>query len=130
MVDNQVVQRVQFPCGLPGFPGLRFLDLQALSDGLWRLSDQSLQFILVEAAAFADMGQLVIEQQQLDTLGLSDGQQPLVLVMLTLDPVGGATGNLMGPVVVNQASGVALQIIRDDYPSRAPLPMADGRGDD
>lgn len=82
----------------------------------------------IEPDPFFSDYQPEIPRDSAQALGIGqDGPAPLVLVVVTPgSPTDPPTANLLAPVVVNPASGAALQVILDDrpWPLRAPLRSA------
>jgi flagellar assembly factor FliW len=114
--------------GLAGFPGTERYALVELPDAsplflLSSLDERGLQFVVVPPAAFFPDYEPELDDLAVERLGLTDAADALLLVVLT---VGGgmdvATANLLAPVVVNQRTRAAAQVVlAGDWPLRVPL---------
>ncbi|HET9655447.1 MAG TPA: flagellar assembly protein FliW [Kineosporiaceae bacterium] len=118
---------------MPGFPALTRFVLVRLGGSeaedtllyeLRSLEEPEVRFLVaVPTAFFPDYAVELDESACLD-LDLHDADDALVLVVLTVDPdVGGATANLLAPVVVNARTRAAAQVILSgsDWPVRAAV---------
>lgn len=56
-------------------------------------------------------------------IGLAQGEAPVLLVIVNPSADGAITANLLAPIVVDPATGAAVQVVLDDdrWPLRAPL---------
>ncbi len=123
---------ITFPAGLPGFAHRRrFLPLEEVSRRplifLQSLEDPQLCFLALPIAAVDPDYRLKMNHDDLALVGLE--RQPLpedeaccwVIVAVGEDRI--PTANLLAPVVLNRATGLAVQAVRDDsiYSSRHRL---------
>ena len=114
---------------LPGFPAhRRFALVQLDEDGilcqLRSLDDPSLRFLVVPPVAFFPDYAPVVDDDVVDDLQISAGDDVIVLLVLNAgDSLSSTTANLLAPVVVNTATRRATQVILDDpdLPIAAPL---------
>ena len=114
---------------LPGFPDHhRFALVQLDDDGvlcqLRSLDDPSLRFLVVPPVAFFPEYAPVVDDDVVDDLQITAGDDVVVLLVLNAgDSLSTTTANLLAPVVVNTATRRASQVILDDpdLPIAAPL---------
>jgi len=97
--------------------------LAQVDDGpLHRLvsADQpTLAFAVVEPGAIcADLGELVLDEQSAGILEVTSSDDVTVFVVLTVTAER-VTANLLGPIVVNPARGLACQVVAPGHPVRA-----------
>jgi flagellar assembly factor FliW len=117
---------VEFPQGMPGFPGRRRFALETLGDGpLQRLVSREPpggpNFVVIEPAlVFPDLGELELDEATVELLHVDRPEQVRILSVLTVadDRV---TANLLGPVVLNVSAGLGCQVIAEGRPVRASL---------
>lgn len=119
---------------MPGFPQLtRFVLVRVGADGdgadvllyeLRSLERPEVRFLVaVPTPFFPDYG-IELDETACTELDLLDAGDALVFVVLTVDPeTGGATANLLAPVVVNVRTRRAAQVILSgsDWPVRAAV---------
>jgi flagellar assembly factor FliW len=123
---------ITFPAGLPGFAHRhRFLPLEEVSHRplvfLQSLEDPQLCFLALPLAVVDPDYRLKINHDDLALIGLErqpapeDGTDCWVIIAFGEDRL--PTANLLAPVVVNRATGLAVQAVRDDtvYSCRHPL---------
>ncbi|RNL80281.1 flagellar assembly protein FliW [Nocardioides marmorisolisilvae] len=114
---------------LPGFPDHRRFALVQLDDDgilcqLRSLDDPSLRFLVVPPVAFFPDYAPEVDDDVVDDLQITAGDDVIVLLVLNAgDSLGSTTANLLAPVVVNTATRRASQVILDDpdLPIAAPL---------
>lgn len=121
---------------MPGFPGLtRFVLVRLREDGavdgkgdvavlyeLRSLEQPEVRFLVAVPTPFFPDYEIELDATACADLDLHDASDALVLVLLTVDPpTGGATANLLAPVVVNARTRDAAQVILSgsDWPVRA-----------
>jgi flagellar assembly factor FliW len=120
---------ITFTQPIPGFPSLkRFvlvrMDDESVISELRSLEKAEVRFVVATPAAFFSDYGIELDDQQCADLGLTDAEDVLVLVMLTVgDDAASTTANLLAPVVINVRTRAAAQIILtgSDWPVRAPL---------
>jgi flagellar assembly factor FliW len=121
---------LHFAVGLPGFPDLRRFALVRWGDdasplSLLRAVDMpDIQFVVVPPAVFFPDYAPEVDDVTADRLGLHDAEDALVLVILTVtEGPATATANLLGPIIVNQHSLEAAQVVLagSGHDLRAPL---------
>lgn len=118
---------VTFVAPPPGLdPHTRFV-LTSIADaqGLFALracDDENLRLYLVDPSAVVDDYAPILTDAQAQSLALAAPEEALLLVVARPGEEG-VTVNLMAPVVINQSTGAASQVILEDqdYPLRAPL---------
>jgi flagellar assembly factor FliW len=121
---------VTVPKGLCGFPeSTRYALTTWGGEGspyrlLRSLDVEGLEFVVVDPALF--FADYVVELDDADAavVGIDDATDAVVYVIVTLgDPVEESTANLLGPLVVHRATGVAVQAVQvsPDLSSRTPL---------
>lgn len=106
------------PRGLLGFPDLTSLEFTTLPDtdvyGVLSDPDTGIQFVLALAGAFFPDYEIDVPDSSWHQLGLSNPQDAAVWVVVTQRDDSTFTANLRGPVVVNPATGTAIQVVLDD----------------
>ena len=114
--------------GMAGFPDAHRFALVEVPNAnplfLLRSLDQpGLEFVVVPPVAFFPDYVPEIDDASADRLGLTDAEDALLLVVLTVgSDVASSTANLLAPVVINQRTLVAGQVVLlGDHPLRAPL---------
>jgi flagellar assembly factor FliW len=114
--------------GLAGFSqGERYALVEVSSTSpLFRLCSldvPALDFLVVPPVVFFPDYAPEIDDVSAVRLGLTDEQDALLLVLLTVgQDVASATANLMAPIVINARTRQAAQVIVEGtYPLRAPL---------
>jgi len=123
---------IAFPAGLPGFAQCRrFLPLQDASRKplifLQSLEQPQLCFLTFPVAVVDPAYRLKMNTDDLALIGLERQPDPgdeadcLVIIAFGEDHLPSA--NLLAPVVINRATGLAVQAVRDDsvYSCRHPL---------
>jgi len=120
---------VRFPLGIIGFPAsTRYLILDHDRDvpfkWLQSLDQEELAFVIVDPVWFKPDYRVTIALDEVIELGPVDESDLVLFVILTIpsDDPSRMTANLRGPVVVNAEAWMAKQLIlRDDFPTRAPV---------
>jgi flagellar assembly factor FliW len=122
---------IDFASPMPGFPGHRqFILVRLDEDGLmFELAstvDPELRFLVIPPTVFFPDYTPEISEETLDALGLDAARLDQVLTLLVVT-VGAtpadATANLLAPILIDQASRRAVQVILTgtDLPVRAGL---------
>ena len=90
---------------------------------LCSLDAPGLDFLVVPPAVFFPDYAPEIDDASAARLELTDAQDALLLLVLTVgDDAGSATANLMAPIVINARTRSAAQVVVEGtYPLRAPL---------
>ena len=126
---------IEFPCGLPAFEGRRKFVLIRLPETapllfLQSLEERDLCFPALRTLAVDPTYRLRLAKEDLSRLELPTSRQPrlgdeiecLALVALR---EGGATANLLAPVVINLRKMQAVQVVGSDtYSLQHPLKTA------
>jgi len=120
---------LEFGSGLPGFPDAHRFRLESLDElgtlfALRSLEHEGLRFLLVDPGSFFPGYAVEVDDDSAAKLGLSSAADALILLVVTPGTgIDTATANLLAPVVVNQGSGVAAQLVLNspDLPVAAPL---------
>ena len=114
--------------GLAGFPGAERYALVEVPDAgplflLRSLDVEGLEFVVAPPAVFFAEYAPELDDATVERLGITDATDVLLLVMLTIGTgIETATANLLAPIVVNQRTRAAAQVIlQADWPLRAPL---------
>ena len=114
--------------GVAGFPQSERYALVELSPTspffrLCSLDQPALDFLVVPPAVFFPEYAPEIDDASAARLGLTDAEDALLLVVITVgEDAGAATANLMAPVVINARTRQAAQVIVEGtFPLRAPL---------
>jgi flagellar assembly factor FliW len=99
-------------------------DDQGLLYELRSLEQPEVRFLVAVPTPFFPDYTIELDETACTELDLHDADDALVLVVLTVDPeAGGATANLLAPVVVNARTRQAAQVILSgsDWPVRAAV---------
>jgi flagellar assembly factor FliW len=122
---------LDFVAPFPGFPGHTRFALVALDDAglvysLRSLDDSSLRFLVVPPAPFFPDYAPEIDDVTAAALGLTHAEQALLLLVLNPGDAAGASANLLAPIVINQETRQAAQVVLAgaDFAVRAPLTAA------
>ncbi len=129
--DNKLAgQELYFPAGLLGFPACFRYKLESFNSGTGGESpffmlnslDQDLSFPLIHPDSIALRYQFPVDPELLSALaaGAPDELVPLLIVTVR-ERLEDITLNLQGPLVVNPASSLGLQLVIEGYPLRYPL---------
>jgi flagellar assembly factor FliW len=116
-----------FDTGLVGFPEARRFVLVESGGGAFELQsadEASPDFVVVAPAPFFSDYAPLLDDVSVSRLDLRDADEALVLLVVTLGQrPEDATANLLAPLVVNQRTRHAAQIVLNgqDFPLRAPL---------
>jgi flagellar assembly factor FliW len=113
---------------VPGFPErTRFALVRLDDDGvlcaLRSVEDPELRFLVVPPHVFFPDYAPVVDDATVAALGIRSAEDVLTLVVVNPgDAAGGATANLLAPVLVNTATRHGSQVVlAEDLPIRAPL---------
>jgi flagellar assembly factor FliW len=123
-------QQLFFPVGILGFPASRryrveryrpdggsespFLTLKCL--------DQDLSFALIHPRSLGLDYRVSVNDEMLDVLSAASAEQLSALLIVTLrERIEDITVNLQGPLIINPASSLGLQLVVEHYPVRYPL---------
>lgn len=132
---RDVPERLEFAVPPPGMLDLRRFTLTSLDDvgllfALRADDDPGVRLFVVPPSPYFPAYTPRLDPETLRTLGLADdgaapaGVEPVLLVVVHPGADGQPpTANLLAPVVVNPATGEALQVVldSDEWPLRAPL---------
>lgn len=127
--------KIEFPCGLPAFEEHRTFVLIQLPKThpllfLQSIDDSNVCFPVLRALAVDPLYRLRLTKEDLRRLNLPTSRQPRIgediecLVVVALRE-GGATANLLAPVVINFRKMRAVQVVSEEpyslqYPIRKP----------
>lgn len=125
---------LQFPDGIPGFPGARSFVLGDLTDdGVFQLlqsvDDPALSMVVSIPWLFFPDYSPELGDQDRQELELEDPEDAIVFCAVTADEDGDQLYvNLLGPFVVNAHTHRGRQVVLADQqlPVRAPVPMQEG----
>lgn len=127
---------ITFPAGVPGLPAeLTRFELAALAGDspfffLQSRQDENVGFILINPFALFSAYEFDLPDEEAEALGISDpGNVAVFCIVNASRGIKNATVNLLAPVVVNTATGVARQVVLTDsrYGIRHPLPQPPAR---
>ncbi len=108
---------LDFVSAIPGFPAhRRFVLVRVTEEGvlfaLTAVDDPELRFLVVPPAPFFPDYAPEIDDQSLASIGATSADDLMVLVVVTAgDTPGSSTANLMAPIIVNQSSQRAIQLV-------------------
>ena len=114
--------------GMAGFPDAKRYALVEVPEAsplflLRSLDEPGLEFVVVPPAVFFPDYAPEVDDASAARLALTDAQDALLLVVLTVNDAG-ATANLLAPILINQRTRAAAQVVlHGDWPLRAPLPI-------
>jgi flagellar assembly factor FliW len=114
---------------MPGFPDdRRFVLVRVDDSGLLyaftSLDSQGLRFLVAPPAPFFPDYSPEVDEEALADLGTADPADLLLLLVITPgESTGGATANLMAPILLDQRTRRAMQLVlgRSGLPVRRPL---------
>jgi flagellar assembly factor FliW len=119
-----------FTEGLLGFPEHKNYQLERFrpADGsetpffVLRCLDDDLSFPVIHPASLGIDYRIPISHDLLIALGATSVEMLVVLLIVTVrERIETTTVNLQGPLVMNSASGVGLQLVVEEYPLRHPM---------
>ncbi|MGI8666921.1 MAG: flagellar assembly protein FliW [Jatrophihabitans sp.] len=121
--------RIAFAAPIPGFEQERDFDTVALDAhgvlyALRSARTPGLRFVVAAPARFFPDYTPSLMPSDVAALGVCDGDEVLVLVIVTVtNTIADATANLLAPIVVAAGTGSAVQLVLPDadLPLRAPL---------
>lgn len=124
-VEGEIL--LQFAAGLPGFPASRAFRLESLGADLEpfcamrSVAEPGICFTVVPPGVVFRDYTVEIDEQHVDSLGLVDGSDALVLAIVTVaDP---PTVNLLGPIVINRRTRAAAQVVQHGSSYGAAVPL-------
>ena len=126
-------QKVIFPAGILGFPESRRYQLKRFDSGdgnespflLLSSLDQDLSFPLIHPDCITKDYCVAVWPELLRSLQADSEQDLIPLLIVTLrGRVEQITANLQGPLLINVASRLAVQLVLEEYPVRHPLVAA------
>lgn len=120
---------VTFPAGIIGFPrSTRYVVLDHTRDvpfkWLQSVDEGQLAFIIMDPLQFKPDYQITVDPDVLSEVGAAAAEELICFVILTVPSADPATvtANLRGPVVVNERTRLAKQVIlADELPTRYPV---------
>jgi flagellar assembly factor FliW len=124
---------VVFPAGMPGFPRAHLFQLAPIGDArspfllLISTDDPSARFVVVSPWVFHSDYEFVLDDADVERLGLRDARDAMVFCMATLrDTPRAATLNMVGPIVINRRTLEGAQVVVPaiGFGLRAPLAVA------
>jgi flagellar assembly factor FliW len=126
---TEALPTIEFVSPMPGFNNHHTFVLVRIDDNgllyaLTSLADPELRFLVVVPGPFFPDYAPELEDETLDLLGVHDPEQLLVLLVVTPNTsLADATANLLAPVVIDQSSRRAVQVVLNGsgLPVRAPL---------
>jgi flagellar assembly factor FliW len=123
-------QQLLFPVGILGFPASRRYRLERYrpEDGsespflTLKCLDQDLSFAVIHPRSLGLDYPVSVNDEMLATLSAASPDQLSTLLIVTLrERMEDITVNLQGPLIINQASSLGLQLVIEHYPVRYPL---------
>jgi flagellar assembly factor FliW len=118
---------IELAAPLPGFPGFRRFVLVRLDDegllyALTSMEDSDLRFLVIPPAPFFPDYAPEIGDDALATLGTSNPEHLLLLLVVTASETG-TSANLLAPIVIDQENRKAIQVVLNGsgLPVRAPM---------
>ncbi|TVR53939.1 MAG: flagellar assembly protein FliW [Puniceicoccaceae bacterium] len=125
----------RLPGGLIGLPEIKHLELLINPEEaplMWlRCPEQEgVGFVVIEPSELVPGYEIEVSDEDAASLGVEDAGDLLILNIVTLRGEGGtrATVNLIGPLLVNRASGFGKQVVIANfqhYSARHPLVSAE-----
>ena len=121
-------RELSFPDGVPGFPQLFRFQLTQEELGqpffnLKSLEDDQVGFWMVDPFPFFPQYEFTLMDVVKKQLHIEEGTPVSVRTVITVRNEGEVTVNLKAPIVINEAKGLAKQVILNDenYGIRQPL---------
>lgn len=123
-------QELSFAAGLLGFPRcIRYrLERFRPADGtetpffVLRCLDEDLSFPIIHPGSLGIDYRLPTNPEWMSALGAASAAELVVLLIVTVrDRVEDTTVNLQGPLVINPATRMGLQLVIEQYPLRHPM---------
>lgn len=118
---------IELAAPLPGFPGFRrFVLVRLDDDGLLyaftSMEDSDLRFLVIPPAAYFPDYAPEINDDALASLGSPDPDDLLMFLVVTAGE-SGTSANLLAPIVIDQRSRKAVQVVLtgSGLPVRAPM---------
>jgi flagellar assembly factor FliW len=120
-------QQIFFPVGILGFPEARRYRLEQYrpEDGsespflTLKCLDQDLSFALIYPRSLGLDYRVPVNDEILDALSAASAEQLSALLIVTLrERIEDITVNLQGPLVINPASSLGLQLVVERFPLR------------
>jgi flagellar assembly factor FliW len=132
--ESETVPVIEFVAPMPGFPDDRRFVLVSVHDAgllysLAGLDSTGLRFLVAPPAPFFPDYAPEVDDETLRALGTSDPADLLVLLVVsTREAAQSATVNLMAPIVIDQRTRRAVQLVLPgaDLAVRQPLLLAGG----
>jgi flagellar assembly factor FliW len=127
---NLEEQQLLFPVGMLGFPVSRHYRLERYrpEDGsespflTLKCLDQDLSFALIHPCSLGLDYRVSVNDEMLNLLSAASAEQLSALLIVTLrERIEDITVNLQGPLIINPASSLGLQLVIEHYPVRYPL---------
>jgi flagellar assembly factor FliW len=120
---------IEFVRPIPGFPNHHRYVLTRIADDvllyvLRSLDEPPLRLLVIAPAPFFPDYEPEIDDDALNLLDVHDADRLLVLLVVSVgESAAAATVNLLAPIVVDQVTRRAVQVILTvgDFPLRAPL---------
>jgi flagellar assembly factor FliW len=128
-IEPAAVPTIEFVSAMPGFPGHHSFVLVRLGDegqlyALTSLADPALRFLVIAPGIFFPEYAPEIDDQTVELLEVTDTEQLLVLLVVSAtSSLADATANLLAPIIVDQSTRRAVQVVLNGsgLPVRAPL---------
>jgi flagellar assembly factor FliW len=122
-------EQITFATPIPGFPDehrftVTALDSQGVLFALRSTRTPDLRFVVAAPGRFFPRYSPVVRAADVADLGVVDGEEVVVLVIVTVtNGIADATANLLAPIVIAADRGTAVQLVLNDVelPLRAPL---------
>jgi flagellar assembly factor FliW len=137
LLDREVEeQQLLFPVGILGFPLSRRYRLERYcpQDGsaspfmTLKCLDQTLSFAVIHPRSLGIDYRVTINDESLAFVSASSTEQLCVLLIVTLrERIEDITVNLQGPLIINPASSLGVQLVVEHYPVRYPLIHTSGK---
>lgn len=132
--DTPEVPVIEFVAPMPGFPADRRFVLLRLDDegllyALTSLDTEGLRFLVAPPLPFFPQYALDVDEETLASLGTVSGSDLLLLLVVTAgETAKDATVNLMAPIVLDQRTRRAVQLVLtgSGLPVREPLLFTTG----
>jgi flagellar assembly factor FliW len=111
-----VTHHLEFPHGIPAFEAEKSFRLIARDPLLFLESETTpgLSFLLLPVTLIEPGYKLALSPEDREAIGASVGSSLLCLAVITAAEDLPPTANLLAPVVVNLATGQAVQAVRSD----------------
>ncbi len=127
---EQSLRNINFINGLPGFPNAHLFEITPISKDmkpfciLKSKEVEGLEFVAIPPHYIFPEYEVELDDNTVKRLEIEDSSQSFTLVIIKLaTPPKVPTANLLGPIIINIQSGLAMQVVlhNSEYQPQFPL---------